>query len=347
MINAEVIKTVSTNFNNQKSEVSMSANTKQLSISKRFYGWMAILVCVLSLGCADDPSNIVSPEPEPEYSPPDRKDVFWGPEIPKTLGEHSLRVKFNGEDRIVIVYVPAAQQAGVAAPLVLALHHGNGSAAGMAEDHPNLITAASEEGVVLAFPRGREEADKAGYTWWSFGNEEALADVAYLEGVIVWLQRYLPIDTKRTFMCGFSAGAGMTQRFAAERPNRIKAGAAFGYSTGFTRTDGIHVKYPKPEAPISMFLVRGGRDEAVPPDGMTPNDNGEIHDSVADQLGFWVNAAGGTPEQVVKEELDDDATRYTYASGSILVEMTYSKSLGHRWPTTYDRPVLDWFLALP
>lgn len=327
----------------------MSANTNQLNISKRFHGWIAILVCVLALGCADDPSDIVSPErPEPETGdlPPDLKEVFWGPEVPKAPGRHDLKVKFNGEDRPVIVFVPATQQAGTAAPLVLGLHHGNGSAAGMADNHPNLIAAASEEGVVLAFPRGREEADQAGWTWANFGGGAA-ADVAYLEGVILWLEHYLPIDTKRTFMTGFSAGAGMTQRFAAERPNRIKAGAAFCYATGLTLPDGSHIEFPTPEARISMFLVRGGQDEAVPPDGMTPNDKGVIYDSVADQLDFWVTAAGGTLDQVVKEELNDDATRYTYAAGNILVEMTYSKSLGHRWPTEYDRRVLDWFLALP
>ncbi len=327
----------------------MSANTNQLSISKRFHGWMAILVCVLLLGCADDPSNIVSPEPEePGFTPPDLKDVFWGPKVPTALGEYHLGVKFNGEDRLVIVYIPATYQSGTAAPLVLALHPAHHSASTMAASHPNLIEAASEKGVVLAFPRGRDDPNGGGYVWATFGDAGAPADVAYLEGVILWLQHYLPIDAKRTFMSGLSNGAAMTQRFAADRPNRIKAGVAFCSSTGYTGTDGIHVEFPTPQAPISMFLVRGGQDEAVPPDGITPGNEGKIYDSVADQLDFWVTAAGGTMDQVVKQELNDEnATHYTYASGSILVEMTYSKSLGHQWPTQYDRPVLDWFLALP
>jgi polyhydroxybutyrate depolymerase len=179
-----------------------------------------------------------------------------------------------------------------------------------------------------------------------FGDGAAQADVAYLEGVILWLQHYLPIDAKRTFMSGFSNGAGMTQRFAADRPNRIKAGVAFCNTTGYTLPNGTRVEFPRPTAPISMFLVRGGQDKAVPPDG-TPTDEGVIMDTVAEQLEFWVTAAGGTLDQVVKEELDNDVTRYTYVSGSIHVETTYSKSLGHQWPDSYDRPVLDWFLALP
>jgi poly(3-hydroxybutyrate) depolymerase len=170
--------------------------------------------------------------------------------------------------------------------------------------------------------------------------------VTYLEGVILWLQHYLSIDAKRTFMSGFSNGASMTQRFAVDRPNRIKAGAAFCSSTGYTLPDGSRVEFPTPAAPISMFLVRGGQDQKVPPDGR-PDDEGDIHDTVAEQLEFCVTAAGGTMDQVVQQELNDDVTRYTYASGSILVETTYSKSLGHQWPTSYDGPVLDWFLALP
>lgn len=262
-------------------------------------------------------------------------------------GRYRLVVKFRDENRAVIVYIPATQQVGVLAPLVLVLHHGNGTAAGMADNHPNLITAASEKGVVLAFPEGRDNGDQGGNTWALWDDRPAEIDVTYLEGVILWLQHYLPIDVKRTFMSGFSAGAGMTQRFAAERPNRIKAGVAFGFSTGCTGTDGIHSEFPAPQAPISMFLVRGGQDDAVPPDGMTINDKGLIYDSVADQLDFWITAAEGTMDQVRKVQVDDDAVRYTYASRNILIELTYSKSLGHQWPTKYDRQVLDWFFALP
>jgi poly(3-hydroxybutyrate) depolymerase len=115
---------------------------------------MAILVCALSFGCKDDPSEIVGPE-DPGFTPPDLKEVFWGPEVPKTPGRHDLTVKFNGENRPVIVYVPATYQAGSAAPLVLALPGAHHNAATMENDHPNLIAAAREKGVVLAFPGGQ------------------------------------------------------------------------------------------------------------------------------------------------------------------------------------------------
>ncbi len=44
---------------------------------------------------------------------------------------------------------------------------------------------------------------------------------------------------------------------------------------------------------------------------------------------------------------DAGTIRHTYAGGSALVEMTFIQSLGHEWPTNYDRSVLDWLLALP
>ncbi len=278
------------------------------------------------------------------YSPPELGGLFWGEAVPSSPGRHFLRTQITNDVRWTIVYVPTNRSV-TPAPLVLALHGGGHSAGKMESDHPNLIAAASEMGVVLAFPNGHEDIGGA-QTWVAFGPVHI--DRGYLEGVILWLQHYLPIDTKRTFMTGFSAGAGMTQRFAADRPNRIKAGAAFCYSSGLVvATNGGRAELPTPEAPISMFLVRGGLDEAVPPDGITVTDKGFICDSVADHMEFWVTAAGGTTNDLMRTDVDATTTRFTYSGGTALVEMTYDRSLGHRWETERDRPVLNWLLSLP
>lgn len=323
-----------------------------LNMSTTIHHWTALLTCVVS-SCSMSAEALAA---ECGYSPPELQGdfQFWGECIPKASGRHYLRTEIastqfkTNEVRWAIVYVPATNLPATGTPLILALHGGCHNAATMEADHPELLAAAGEQVVVLAFLNGHGDPDGCGNTWSPFGSGAALLDLNYVEGAILWLQHYLPIDTERTFVTGYSAGAGMTQRFTADRPNRVKAGAAFCYTTGYMVTNNTnHVELPAPVAPISMFLVRGGQDTSVPPDGMTPNDKGLIYDSVADQLDFWVTAAGGTTNELVNAQLDADTTRHTYTAGNILVEMLYNKSLGHLWPTTYDRTVLNWLLSLP
>lgn len=301
------------------------------------------LILTLVLSCSSVPTGGLAQAAG--YSPPELNGLFWGADVPRTPGRHWLQTRITNEFRPTIVYIPTNRSV-VPTPLVLALHGGAHRAATMEGDHPNLIAAASEQGVVLAFPNGHNHPE-GGRNWdWFSRNATNKMDRGHLEGVILWLQHYLPIDPKRTFMTGFSAGGWMTQRFATGRPNRIQAGVSFCSSTGLVLTNGVRLQMPTPTEAMSMFLVRGGQDRKVPPDGAISLD-GRFADTVLQQLEFWVAAAGGTPDEVVTRQIDNDTTRYTYEGGTTLVEMTYSKSLGHQWPTRYDRPMLAWLLSLP
>ncbi len=313
--------------------------------------WTRILTCGLLCGWL----TAAALAQDCVYSPPELQGdyTFRGECITNTPGRQHLRTEIGliqsdtNEVRWAIVRVPPTNPPAPGWPLLLALHGLHHNAATMEEGHTNLIAAAAEQGVVLAFLNGSEAPNGIGRVWYMFGGGPALVDLNYVEGAILWLQHFLPIDPKRTFVSGMSGGAGMTQRVAAERPNRVKAGAAFCLSSGMSKTlDGVRYEIPTPLAPISTYLVRGGEDPKIPPDG-TVNADGHIWDTVAKQLEFWVTAAGGTMDQVSNVVVDLDTTRHTYAGSSALVEMTFIQSLGHEWPTNYDRPVLDWLLALP
>lgn len=290
-----------------------------------------------------------------EYSPPELQGEFYfkGECITNTPDRHYLRTEIgstlsgSNEVRFAIVYVPPKNPPAPGWPLLLTLHGLHHNAATMEQGHTNLIVAAQERGVVLAFLNGSDAPEGTGRIWYMFRGGPALVDLNYVEGAILWLQHFLPIDPKRTFVSGMSGGACMTQRVAAERPNRVKAGAAFCGGNGMSNTlDGVRYEISTPTAPISMYLVRGGEDPKIPPFG-TVNADGHIWDTVAEQLEFWVTAAGGTMDQVTTVLVDMNTTRHTYAGGSTLVEMTFIRNLGHEWPDSYDRPVLEWLLALP
>lgn len=322
------------------------------NMSATVHGWTRMLTCALSCGLVCACAWAQDWECWPPELPGDY--YFRGESVTNTPGRQYLRTEIvsiesgAADVRMAIVHVPPANLPAPGNPLLLALHSLNHNAATMEEDHPDLIAAAAEKGVVLAFLNGSVNPDPpGGRVWYMFGDGPALLDLAYVEGAILWLQHFLPIDSKRTFVSGMSGGAGMTQRVAADRPNRVKAGAAFCLSTGMYNTaNDVYWEIPTPAAPISMYLVRGGEDPLCPPHG-TVNSDGYIWDTVTEHLEFWVTAAGGTMDQVTNEVVDPDTTRHTYVGSSALVQMTFVRSLGHEWPGAFDRPVLDWFLALP
>jgi len=313
--------------------------------------WIKLLLCaLLCAGCSTSASAQFC-----VYTPPELQGDYYfrGECITNEPGRHFLRTQIGSvslatnELRWIIIRVPTNLPV-VPAPLLLALHGRHHNAASMEGDRTNLIAAAEEKGVVLAFLNGSKSPDDNGRTWYACGYGLALLDLTYVEGAILWLQHFLPIDTRRTFISGFSGGAFMTQRVAADRPNRVRAAAALCSSSGlFDTNNNTYCGIPTPVAPISMFLLRGGQDVLVPPDGTTASEDGWIWDSVAEQMEFWITAAGGATNEVTSVQVHTDTTRQTYAGGRALVEMVFDQSLGHRWPETYDRPVLEWLLALP
>lgn len=74
---------------------------------------------------------------------------------PLAAGTHTIEVAHQGQTRQVVVHVPARLNPAQAAPLVLALHGGGGSAEHMADDaRYGLIGKSDRAGFVVAFPNG-------------------------------------------------------------------------------------------------------------------------------------------------------------------------------------------------
>jgi polyhydroxybutyrate depolymerase len=151
-------------------------------------------------------------------------------------------------------------------------------------------------------------------------------DVAFLDATIEHAVGQLGIGSSRVFVTGFSNGAGMAFRYAAERAARIDAVAPVAGH--------CWVPHPKPVRPVPTLYVIGTQDLLVPLRG------GEVRlpwhhrlvrrPPVAETLERWATAIGCSPVPVLRR--DDGAVRIDRYPGPVRFDAVTVEGLGHHWP---------------
>jgi polyhydroxybutyrate depolymerase len=213
--------------------------------------------------------------------------------------------------------------------------HGAGGSGAWARDETRWNRTADEHGFVVAYPEGLaiDPARPSGFLQnpqvWNAGAGPGLIvnrgpdDVKFLATVIVDLQKRADVDPKRVFMTGFSNGAAMTFRFAAERPNEV---AAIAPVSGYCP----HVE-PMSRPVPTHFLV-GADDPLVPITGgevVSPWDGRiETRPPLRTSLARWAAALGTTSEP--KTIAEEDGVRLEEFSPDFRTVII--AGLGHHWP---------------
>jgi polyhydroxybutyrate depolymerase len=161
----------------------------------------------------------------------------------------------GGQNREILLHVPANLQAAHPAPLVLDLH-GIGTSALLQQNTAAWNDLADREGVVIAHPQGVNNI-------WMFAPDDGNADVAFLRAVVEQVGRERCIDTSRVYATGISMGSLMAGALACRAPELI---AAFGFVSG------LQWKPVCDAAPVRPALVFWGEKDCVLPwfGGMGP-----------------------------------------------------------------------------
>src|SRR5262245_50351458 len=138
--------------------------------------------------------------------------------------------RFTLGDRSYLVHHPSPAPPAQW-PVVMFLH-GAGATAAWAMTETRLDAAADRNGFLLVLPEGtrpdptRPPGFLSNPPVWNDGPRrgemgvERADDVGFLSAVLDDLARHHPIDPARVYVTGFSNGAGMTFRLAAERAER-------------------------------------------------------------------------------------------------------------------------------
>jgi polyhydroxybutyrate depolymerase len=197
-------------------------------------------------------------------------------------------------------------------PLVMMLHGAGGSAAFAAEE-TGWSHLADGAGFAVVYPEGMPiRPDKKPkfltnpQAWTDGSGRGRHDDSGFLIAIVDDLREL--VNPKRIYVTGFSNGAGMTFRFAAEHADRI---AAIAPVAGH-----CSVVDPKPVRPVPTFYLIGDADPLAPLVG------GAVRTP-------WGKAANQPP---ISQSLDRWATAISEPPGSESFPVEVIPGLGHHWP---------------
>jgi polyhydroxybutyrate depolymerase len=223
-------------------------------------------------------------------------------------------------------------------PLVVFLT-GTGGSAAWADRETGWSELALREGFALAIPEPLPPDPNAPPSFlanpprWNDGSPPLFDstepdDVAFLGVVIDDAVARFGVDARRVFLTGFSNGAGMTFRFAAERADRI---AAIAPVAGH-----LWVTDPKPSRSVSTLYTAGTGDLLLPFRGgevRLPWSNRLVRrPPVADTLERWALAIGCSPVPVLHESRPESPVRVDRYPGPVRFDAVTVEGLGHHWP---------------
>ncbi|MBX9685789.1 MAG: alpha/beta fold hydrolase [Candidatus Obscuribacterales bacterium] len=216
-------------------------------------------------------------------------------------------------------------------PLLIMLHGGMENGA-VIRKLTRMNELADREHFIVAYPYGSGVLKRKFLMWnaidcCGYAVHKKVDDVAFVAELIDKLIAENNVDPSRVFVCGYSNGAMLALRLAAEIPEKLSAIASVGGS--------MSGKEKLPELPVSVLMIHGTDDRHVPYEGGTgkwAKQGYPVNDkSVSYAISFWKRAdkCSETPELSEKEHQKIE----TY-KGKNNTEVKLITLLGarHNWP---------------
>lgn len=288
---------------------------------------IALLLCAASLSCGYRRGEYVGPPVRPP------QEEHPGP------GEHRYWMQFQGWERSYLLNIPASYVPGEALPLVI-MFHGAGGKAKHIERQTGWAAKGEKEKFVTVFPDGTPPVRDRPVKFlmnpqsWNDGGGRGAAsmtnenDVVFTQALIADVGRRVSVDLNRVYAAGFSNGASMVFRLAAELSNKL---AAAGAVAGHYRLKGY-----TPARPVPFVYIVGTDDPLTPMDGgevTLPWDVNMIQPPVMETVRAWTQLQGCAKEPD-ETQMNGPVTLHRYGpcrSGGE-VEFYLIDGMGHVWP---------------
>lgn len=249
----------------------------------------------------------------------------------------------GGYQRTYRVHVPAGHRQEEPIPLVVVLHGAFSTATEM-EKHTGFSALADREGFAVVYPEG---IGILGFLQhWNAGHccgkaaADEIDDVGFVADVIEDAKTYLNIDSSRIYMAGFSNGAMLTHRFAAERAEMLAAAAPLAGAIG-SRNDAEAPGWqmPAPGSSVPMIMFHGQEDRRIPY-GDTDSGNGSSgrdYATARDSSRFWSTNNGCESHRREQSPSFAGVTVDTWSdcAQDADVQLVTLGDWGHRWPGPY------------
>jgi polyhydroxybutyrate depolymerase len=267
------------------------------------------------------------------------------PDQPANGESYDVRMdgEFDGYERTYRVHVPAGYREDQPTPLVVVLHGAFSTSAEM-EKHTGFSALADREGFAVVYPDGIGILGLLQH--WNAGHccgkaaADGIDDVGFVASVIEDAKSYLNIDSSRIFMVGFSNGAMLTHRFAAERPEMLAAAAPLAGAIGSRGdADAPGWQIPEPQSGVPMIMFHGREDRRIPY-GETESGSdagGPGYATAAASSTFWSSNNGCESHRREQSPSFAGVTVDTWSDceQNAEVQLFTLGEWGHRWPGPY------------
>lgn len=284
----------------------------------------------------------VSTGAETTTQPP--SEIPTTPPRPKP-GDQSLTLEVNGTKRHSTVHVPnRAPVNGVVYPIVIMLHGGGGTSRAAAYE-TGWNAKADKTGFIVVYPDAlaRDPARKSHFSrnpqLWNDGserlypNQKPADDIAFINALLDDLQKRFPTDPRRIYITGFSNGAGMAFRIAAELSPRI---AAIAPMAGACWIDPGPLAHPVPLCYLTgtadpLNLIEGGAPKMAT--GASDPVRAKPKPPVRATIQKWARAIG-CPTELTTTDHKNGIRTETFGplpGGAEIVYLAIDNH-GHAWP---------------
>lgn len=238
------------------------------------------------------------------------------------------------------VHTPTGFTNSTPVPVVFMLHGGGGTMTN-AQGFTNLNSVSNTNGFLAVYPQGYGIIPSGGFSWADGRGTSAdiagVDDLGFIDKLLDTLIANYSIDTNKIYICGFSNGGFMTQRFACQQNQRFAAMASLGSIMDTTLFASCN-----PSRPIPMLFMLGTADPFVPYNGGPMIGSGPVPPIVGIDtlINFWkINnncKTSNTPINVPNIDLTDSSTvtvfNYTNCSCNSDISFYIINGGGHTWP---------------
>ena len=201
--------------------------------------------------------------------------------------------------RTFLLHVPAHRRYNSSSlplpwPLVIVLHGSSGDA-GSVEQQSGMDSLADASRFLVAYPNGTGGAFGLYPSDWNAGNccgaayRDNIDDLGFITALIQEVSAHVPVDARRIYVAGFSAGGRMAYHVGCQLAPTV---AAIGVVSGSLVDNGC-----APTASVPLFAVHGTDDPEVPFDLDAPAPTGDVPplaDSLPPSVQYWTALNGCT-----------------------------------------------------
>jgi len=229
-------------------------------------------------------------------------------------GEYFGKILDRGQLRTYYLHVPKSYHPDRPTPLVIVFHGSGGSGRTIARV-TGFNDLADAKGFIVVYPNGIDH-------YWNTED-----DVSFAAALIERLMQVRNIDSNRIYATGFSSGGIFTQALACELSGRIAAFASVAATLPASLAPSC-----QPENPVSMLMINGTGDRAVPYGGGRIGGVGREVFSVTKTLELWRQYDDCAGKAKVESGKRVKISHYSSCRGGSEVMLVSVKNGGHRWP---------------